>query len=402
VGDPRQNQPVGAGGLWDQIHQAVDEGGAHVQLTRNQRARDPADQRDQALLRQGEIEHAIRGYQGRDRVHLHPDQQRAEDQALDAAHADRAAGKTTVVIAQTSNDHLDELNARAQAIRQQSGQLGGDSVPVPGRPYRLHTGDQIQIRHTIQHPDHGTLRNGTIARITEVNPRTGELELRVVDGAELRLDDRQTATADLRLGYVQHPFPAQGQTTDTTHVIIGDHATREGSYVAITRARDHTHIYAADITQTGDLDSVHQLAERVSHTEPDLPSIHTPLAHETELTGYNTMQHAKPAQPVQAINATRLDTGHQHSFANHDLGRDTDTAESPLAPEHEPGEELATDAESPGRNGADRPELGPIRERTETTNQPPVRTWPRTPDRELRTHEHDNALEPDHIGGREP
>ena len=34
--------------------------------------------------------------------------------------------------------------------------------------------------------------------------------------------------ADLRLAYVQHPVPAQGLTTDTTHLIVAEHATSEG------------------------------------------------------------------------------------------------------------------------------------------------------------------------------
>ncbi len=76
-------------------------------------------------------------------------------QALDAAHADRTSGKATIVIAQTSNEHLDELNARAQAIRHQHGQLGHEHVRVPGRPYDLHAGDHVQVRHTIHH-EHGS------------------------------------------------------------------------------------------------------------------------------------------------------------------------------------------------------------------------------------------------------
>jgi ATP-dependent exoDNAse (exonuclease V) alpha subunit len=278
VGDPQQNQPVGAGGLWDQIENTVHETGAHVELTVNQRARHPADRHAQALFRKGEIEFAIRTYAARDRVHLGDDQRRAEDQALQAAHRDRSDGKTTIVIAQTSNEHLDELNARAQAIRKQAGQLGQDGLDIPGRPYQLHARDQIQLRRTITHPDHGPLRNGTTATISGVDPRSGELALKRADGGEVILDRKQIEEADLRLAYVQHPFPAQGHTTDTAHVIIGGQTTREGTYVAITRARVHTEIYAAQPTE--DADRLTRLAERVSETEPEIASIRVPLAQE--------------------------------------------------------------------------------------------------------------------------
>ncbi|MGH2859104.1 MAG: AAA family ATPase, partial [Solirubrobacteraceae bacterium] len=284
VGDGEQNQPVGAGGLWPHLQATADDTGAQAELTRNQRAQDPADRREQELFRHGHAERALRGYAARDRVHLDHELGRAEDQALDAAHADRAAGRSTIVIAQTSNDHLDALNARAQAIRHQAGELGEESLPFPGRPYELRAGDHVQIRHTIQHPDHGPLRNGTTAQTTDIDPDARTVQLGLADSTELTLTDEQAADADLRLAYVQHPFPAQGQTTDTTHLIIAEHATREGSYVAITRARQQTHIYAATIdTDELDSDRLATLAERMNSTEPELASIEVPLRHDQAL-----------------------------------------------------------------------------------------------------------------------
>jgi conjugative relaxase-like TrwC/TraI family protein len=284
VGDPRQNQPVGAGGLWDQIEQATRAADAHVKLTRNQRACDAADRRDQALFRQGHVERAIRGYAAREHVHLHDDPRRAEDQALEAAQADRIEGKSTTVTAQTSNDHLDALNARAQAIRYQAGELSHDSLPLPGRPYELREGDLVQARRTLWHPDNGPVRNGTAAEVTAVDPNARTLDLQLDENVVITLTAQQAAEADLRLAYVQHPFPAQGQTTDTTHLIIAEHATREGSYVGLTRARENTDLYTARVSDPApDQDRLQQLAQQMSRTEPDLPSIRTPLAHEHQI-----------------------------------------------------------------------------------------------------------------------
>jgi hypothetical protein len=159
-------------------------------------------------------------------VHLTSEQSRAENYVLDAAHADRSVGKTTIVIAQTSNEHLDELNARAQAIRIQHGQLGREAIPVPSQPYALHPGDEVQIRRTIPHPDHGHLRNGTTAHIATIDPDAHTVTLQLADEQKVTLDPAQAALADLRLSYVQLPFPAQLQTTDTAHLIIGEHARR--------------------------------------------------------------------------------------------------------------------------------------------------------------------------------
>jgi hypothetical protein len=351
VGDARQNQPVGAGGLWTRIEHATRHAGAHGELTRNQRARHPADRRDQARFREGRAELAIRGYAARDRVHIHPDQQHAEDRALDAAHTDRTNGRTTIVIAQTSNEHLDELNARAQAIRHQRGQLGDEAVPVPGRLYELHPGDHVQARRTIiHHHDQGQLRNGTTAVISSVDPRSHALDLRLADGTEVRLQAGEIAQADLRLAYVQHPFPAQGRTTDTAHLIVAGNATREGSYVALTRARDETHIYTADAPdQSAGIDRLQEVAERINRAEPELPSIQTPLAHEAEL---------RTALETTTADA-RLDRTHEE-FA-------------PVAEEEmrlrgrEPIATVAASANSATRAWSDKPEEDEER---------PARAWP--------------------------
>jgi len=69
------------------------------------------------------------------------------------------------VIAQTSNEHLDGLNARAQAIRLEHRELGHNRLPITGKPYCLHGGDEVQIRRTIKHQTAGQLRNGTTGQV---------------------------------------------------------------------------------------------------------------------------------------------------------------------------------------------------------------------------------------------
>jgi conjugative relaxase-like TrwC/TraI family protein len=208
VGDPRQNPSVGAGGLWPHLEDATRDQHSRAVLTRNLRARDPADRRDQARFRNGHHELAVRGYAARARVHAGAGLTRTEDAALEAAHSDTRNGRTTIVLAQTSNDHLDELNARYQAIRHQHGELGVDTIPAPGRPYSLHAGDEVQIRRTINHPDHGPLRNGTTALIRDIDP---DDRTRAPHGAarhpEHRPGRRRAAPARVRPTPIPRPGP---------------------------------------------------------------------------------------------------------------------------------------------------------------------------------------------------
>jgi hypothetical protein len=108
------------------------------------------------------------------------------------------------------------------------------------------------------------------------------------------MDREQIEHADLRLAYVQHPVPAQGVTTDTTHLIVADHATAEGAYVALTRAREQTDIHVSEEMLTdSDLEPLERLAERVGRSEPEAPSIAVPLAAQRSLER-ETDRHASP------------------------------------------------------------------------------------------------------------
>jgi conjugative relaxase-like TrwC/TraI family protein len=296
VGDPRQSRAVGASGLWERIEHAARDHDGYVQLERIVRAQDPADRRDQALWRSGQHERALTGYSARGRLILEKDRQAVEDRALEAAHADRLAGRGTLVVAQTSNEHLDALNARMQAIRGQAGELGDHEIPLVGRPYGLRAGDEVQIRHPVAHPDLGRVSNGTTAQVRDVDAAGQSARLMLADGREAMFDRELLDAAQTRLSYVQHPFPAQGVTTDTAHVIVGEHATAEGSYVALTRARASTHLYATpspDLAADAGQDVVVAgLAERMGHTDPEIPSINLPLAHEQQVE----VEHARESR----------------------------------------------------------------------------------------------------------
>ena len=301
VGDPHQNQPVGAGGLWTAIETSARDNDFHVELTFNQRAHNPLDQRDQALFRDGRGEHAIRGYAARDHITFGHEQRVVEDRALEAAHADRTAGLTTLVIVQTSNERLDELNARAQAIRAQAGELGDDGLPVPGRPYELHEADEVQVRHTLgAGDDRPALRNGTTAAVDGVDIVEGHVSLRLGSGDIVVLDRQDVEDADLRLAYVQHPFPAQGQTVDTVHLIVADHSTYEGTYVALTRARQRTDLYATETPEREPgVDRLQEFAERIGRSEPEMPSIAVSLAHENRVE--RVADRARELEPALAV-----------------------------------------------------------------------------------------------------
>ena len=123
----------------------------------------------------------------------------------------------------------------------------------------------------------------------------------LADGRQGVFDRELLDAAQTRLVYVQHPFPAQGATVDTAHVVCGEHATAEGSYVALTRARQQTHVYAgrdrlAELEPDADRDRVvAAIAERMGASDPEIASIDLPLAHEQRVE-----VRARPGEPRPA------------------------------------------------------------------------------------------------------
>lgn len=289
VGDPRQSGAVGAGGLWPAIEKAAGERGGLVELSRIVRAKDAADRRDQARWRAGEHDQALSGYAARGRVLIDATQRQAEDRALEAAHSDRREGKSALVITQTSNEALDGLNARAQALRVQDSELGEWAVALTGRPYGLRAGDEIVLRAASTHPELGAVRNGTRGMVVDVAGDEQTATLKLLDGRQASWDPGQLDAASARLGYVSHTFPAQGQTVDRAHVIAGEHADQNGTYVALTRARERTRLYASserlelEEADAGRGAQVAALAQRLGRSEPELPSIAVALAYEQQV-----------------------------------------------------------------------------------------------------------------------
>jgi len=304
VGDPRQSGAVGAGGLWPAIEAAASNQGGLVELSRIVRARDAADRRDQAKWRAGEHDQALAGFSRRGRVLIESTQRHAEDRALEAAHADRREGKTALVVVQTSNEQLDGLNARAQALRVQDGELGEREVALAGRPYGLRSGDEIVLRAASTHPQLGTVRNGTRGMVLDVAADEQAATVQLTDGRQAGFDRAQLDAASARLGYLSHTFPAQGQTVDRAHVIAGEHSDANGTYVALTRARESTRLYASserlslgDEQEPGQVPDrqalLEALAERLGRTEVEVPSIAVALAYEQQVE----VEYAREREP---------------------------------------------------------------------------------------------------------
>ncbi len=305
VGDSQQSTPVAAGGLIEHVERLAADAGVFVALERIVRSRDEADREMQRALRVGDTGAAVESLEMRERLTLATTKAEAADRAVDLWEAHRHHPDGALVICEGSNDLVDELNARLQAVRSEHDELDPNAIALRGRPYDLHVGDQVVIRAQFHDTEHGTIRNGERATITSIDE--GRALLSLSDDRDLELAADRLKEADVRLAYAQHAHPAQGVTTGVAIDLFTALSTRRGQYVALTRGRDQHHL----VTSCEDLQVDHTepratalaaLAAHLRRDEPEIPSIEFEEAPSAPVRGVE----ATPPTPSRRVEALRV------------------------------------------------------------------------------------------------
>ncbi len=274
AGDSAQLSPIGAGGLFSEIKETT----RSAELKQVHRAQNEWEREAWKHVREGEATKALAAYQAHDRLHLSEQREHAIEKMLADWNEQRlntAQGKT-VMLTDASNKELDKINAKAQALRAQAGELGATRANVPDRPYSMAAGDHVIFTKPMWVPGQDRVENGTLGTIKDIH---NENELTVgTHGAnerDVKVDTREHQ--DIRLAYAQHVYKAQGLTTDRALVLIGGWQTdREHAYVALTRARDETNIYTSreDLGHQGlNAEAIDRLADRIEQSNAQEASI---------------------------------------------------------------------------------------------------------------------------------
>lgn len=169
------------------------------------------------------------------------------DRAYQAWRADRAAGRSSLLIAETL-EIVAALNERARADLVLAGSVSAEGV-------QLHdgnvagAGDLIITRENDRRlsTGRGWVKNGDRWRVL-AHRQDGSLTVQ-------RTDSRYSGTivlpaayvaSQVELGYAVTVHRSQGSTVDTAHAIVhSSQMTRESFYVAMTRGRDSNVAYVA-------------------------------------------------------------------------------------------------------------------------------------------------------------
>jgi hypothetical protein len=253
VGDDRQLNPVGPGGLWTIFHKFAAQQGTATELREIHRTRDPGQQQAWSDLREGRIEEALTWYRDVGKLRLYDTRpELLQGMVAEWWRHDRAA----TMIVDSSNAERDSVNRMAQAKRLEAGELGVEVFRLAnGREIR--TGDRV-IFSDHPHPLDLTLNapgkrveNGTEAIVRDVFaplPAAGEgsaqsvtLELHEPAGTRTVQVD---ASAELELAYARHAVKSQGMTVQTTDIALSSQTGQQELYEMASRSREDTRIHA--------------------------------------------------------------------------------------------------------------------------------------------------------------
>ena len=213
VGDGKQLPSIGPGGMFDRltghaptaeladIHRTSDAGEQKAwesPTRRRTRARDGALPLPWTAAPRG---------------HPRPSS-RERRPSMGSAHPRTRRHPLGALIADASNQEIDRLNARAQHLRAERGELGNHEITLPNVHYGLRDDDLIAF--TAQHQPHGQPRieNGTRGRVSHVHEHGVTITL---DGSGRRVQLASEHLDSLRLAYAQHVYRQQGATVENPH-----------------------------------------------------------------------------------------------------------------------------------------------------------------------------------------
>ncbi|MGH2965562.1 MAG: MobF family relaxase [Solirubrobacterales bacterium] len=243
IGDPEQLPAIEHPGAFRALADRLDA----VELQEVRRLNDPIERQAVELVRSGRGSAAISAYAERERLTFCDGVADLELRAAEDRHLAARSGEDAIVLART-RARTERLNALAQALREQDGELGRTAVEVGES--RIRVGDRVVTRVNRRGTEPVYNRERWI--VEALDPARRELTLRHASerGRVLTLGsdylDRTApgGAAAVELGYAITRYGAQGMTVDRAFCVLSDGLTREEAYTALTRARNGTELYA--------------------------------------------------------------------------------------------------------------------------------------------------------------
>jgi conjugative relaxase-like TrwC/TraI family protein len=267
VGDPRQLQAVGRGGLFTEL---CATGRVH-ELTRIHRFTHPWEAAASLELRAGDPA-ALDAYEAHGRIVAG-----TLDDQLDRIARDwlghHTNGKTVAIVAST-NDHVDALNDAIQRLRLTVGDLDPDAAaPIAGGEH-AYVGDIVATRRNDRRlctERDEPVRNRDLWTVVAAHSG-GALTVSHLCGHGTVTLPADYTRDHVRLGYAATEHGHQGDTVDVAIALVSSATTHRGLYVGVTRGRDENRIHV--ITDTADVGEARDVLDAVlAYDRADIPAV---------------------------------------------------------------------------------------------------------------------------------
>jgi hypothetical protein len=248
VGDPEQLGEIEAGGLFRALADRSDA----IHLDEVIRHEHELDRVAAGRIRAGEGREALGLYESGERVTVAPNAQARREAMVSDWHRSFERGEDAAMVAKR-NVEVEKLNAMAREVRRQAGKLGAQEIGVGGVAFAA--GDQVITRVNDRR---AAIFNRERWRVAEVDPAQHRIILDGIDQARrvevgadylTRTNPHSDAPA-LEHAYAVTTYSAQGTTVDRAFVMADPSMDKQELYVAASRSREETFIYATPEIQT--------------------------------------------------------------------------------------------------------------------------------------------------------
>jgi hypothetical protein len=247
VGDPEQLGEIEAGGLF----RAVADRTEPVHLDEVIRHEHELEREAARLIREGEGREALRLYEAENRVAV----ARSAEERREAMVSDWLEsfhrGEDAMMIAKR-NAEVAKLNELAREVRRQEGQLGAEEIAVGEATFAA--GDRVITRVNDPRVE---VANRERWEVAEVDAAKQRVVLEGIDKAKrvelgpdyLSQTNPYSDAPALEHAYAVTAYSAQGSTVDQAFVAVDSSMDKQEMYVATSRSRGETHLYATPEVQ---------------------------------------------------------------------------------------------------------------------------------------------------------
>ena len=242
VGDPEQLGPIEAGGLFSAIGDRTDP----VHLYEVIRHNHELDREAAKRIREGEGREALSLYRSAERVTVAPDAEQRRVAMVEDWWRSYAKGEDALMVAKR-NVEVERLNAAARELVKSEGRLGTEEIEVGGAAFAA--GDLLITRVNDRA---GGIYNRERWQVAGVDAERGRVVLDGIDQArhvEVGPDYLSRTTLGGEAPALQHAYAvttycAQGTTVDRAYVMADPSMDKQEFYVATSRTREQTYLYA--------------------------------------------------------------------------------------------------------------------------------------------------------------